>query len=378
MKNRNEDTLTARERWRRTLEGKPVDRIPSMEIGLWPQTVKRWCGEGLPRDVHIGSLLAGNDYFGLDRLEFLDVSVRPIPPFDVETIEETERHRVFRDDRGVIRKRLKTGETGGVAMSMDQFLDFPVKNRDDFRALKKRHNPHSPARYPDFWKDRVEELRRRTYPLFLTKDGSFGLYWHLRLFLGTEGISYAFYDDPRLVEEMLDFWVDFFIESMGRALRDVDIDCFCFSEDLAGKSGPLISPEMFRRLLLPRYRTIVDFLGSHGVDFIFTTSDGDTRPVIPLWMEAGVNAHWPLEVAAGMDVMELRSLFGDELILIGGIDKRVLARDRAAIDEELKRKIPPMLEKGRYIPTIDHTVPPDVPYDNWMYYLELKKRLMEA
>ena len=63
---------------------------------------------------------------------------------------------------------------------------------------------------------------------------------------------------------------------------------------------------------------------------------------------------------------------------VGGIDKLVLPLGKEAIDRELYYKISPLLEQGRYIPTIDHTVPPDVSYANWLYYLELTKRLLEG
>ena len=67
-----------------------------------------------------------------------------------------------------------------------------------------------------------------------------------------------------------------------------------------------------------------------------------------------------------------------ELLLWGGIDKRVLALDRKAIDRELNAKLPPLLSEGGYIPTLDHLAPPDIPYANWLYYLERKKRLLEG
>ena len=60
----------------------------------------------------------------------------------------------------------------------------------------------------------------------------------------------------------------------------------------------------------------------------------------------------------------------------GGIDKRALARGRRAIDEELYRHVPKLLEDGGYIPTVDHAIPPDISYDNWMYYLEVKRKLL--
>ena len=78
-----------------------------------------------------------------------------------------------------------------------------------------------------------------------------------------------------------------------------------------------------------------------------------------------------------MDIVALRRIYGNRLALMGGIDKLVLPRGKQAIEQELYRKIPPLLEQGRYIPAIDHTVQPDVPYENWLYYLELKQRLLE-
>jgi uroporphyrinogen decarboxylase len=89
----------------------------------------------------------------------------------------------------------------------------------------------------------------------------------------------------------------------------------------------------------------------------------------------GVTVHWPLERAAGMDPVEVRRRYGHALGLAGGIDKRELTKDFAAIDAELER-IAPLIEDGGYIPTLDHAVPPDIPYANWLYYLERKAKLL--
>jgi len=95
-------------------------------------------------------------------------------------------------------------------------------------------------------------------------------------------------------------------------------------------------------------------------------------------IEAGVNYHWPLESAAGMDPVKLRAEYGKDLALSGGIDKRELAKDKVAIEAELLSKVVPLLEAGGYIPTVDHTVPPEVPLDNFLYYLELKRKIAEG
>ena len=95
-------------------------------------------------------------------------------------------------------------------------------------------------------------------------------------------------------------------------------------------------------------------------------------------MEGGINVLWPVEPAAGMEPLELRKEYGRDLRLWGGIDKRALARGRDDIEHELLRKVPALLEDGGYIPMLDHDVPPDVPYDNYLYYVEIKRRIAEG
>jgi uroporphyrinogen decarboxylase len=77
-----------------------------------------------------------------------------------------------------------------------------------------------------------------------------------------------------------------------------------------------------------------------------------------------------------MDPRRLRQLFGPELILAGGIDTMEIAKGRKAIAAELEAKIPALLQQGGYIPFLDHAIPPDISYADFMYYLERKLRLM--
>jgi len=125
----------------------------------------------------------------------------------------------------------------------------------------------------------------------------------------------------------------------------------------------------------PRYKCITELARSRGIDIILVDSDGDVSELIPLWLDAGINGVYPMEVAAGMDVAKLRREYGSDLLMTGGIDKRVLARDHRAIDEELDAKIP-LVEQGGYIPHLDHAIPHDVPYENFVYYWKRKKRLL--
>jgi uroporphyrinogen decarboxylase len=126
---------------------------------------------------------------------------------------------------------------------------------------------------------------------------------------------------------------------------------------------------LFEEYMVPRYKIVCDFLRSRGVNLICVDSDGDVRTLIPLWLRAGLNGIWPLEVQAGMDVVELRREYGNRLVMIGGIDKRVLSRNHTAIENEIER-VWPVVEVGGYIPCTDHSIPPDVSWDNYRHYRE--------
>jgi len=108
---------------------------------------------------------------------------------------------------------------------------------------------------------------------------------------------------------------------------------------------------------------------SAGVQRILVDTDGDCLSLIPPFLDAGVDALMPFEVQAGMDVVAIRREY-PSLGIMGGIDKRALARDRASIRAEVERVVPPMLKAGGHIPTLDHTVPPDVSLESFRYYLE--------
>jgi uroporphyrinogen decarboxylase len=372
--------MNNRERFKAIMTFKSVDRYLNSEIGLWEQTIDRWHHEGLPRGAIKNRILLWEDnYFGLDIHQYVDIDVRrPYPFKDVEIISEDQRYYTFIDEFGIKRKALKEGLSRGQRTSIDQFLEYPVKDRDSFYKWRKRFENHCMERYPIDWEDKVVLWRNRDCPLCIPGLGQFGFYGFLRRWMGTEGVSYIFYDDPALVEEMLDFLTEYIIGLLDRALKEVEIDYFMYFEDMAFKNGPLLSPHLVRKLFMPRYKRINENLRKHGVNVIFVDSDGDIRELIPLFIESGINGVVPMEVAAGMDVVDMRQTYGQSLFMMGGIDKRVLAEGKKAIEDEISKKIVPIVSEGGYIPTVDHLVPPDVPLENFLYYLELKRKALEG
>jgi uroporphyrinogen decarboxylase len=357
--------MTERERFHRTMHFDHPDRVPYGEIiGIAEETLQRWRGEGLPVDVH------PDPYFGFDRREDLRIALDPVPSFPVEVISEDADYRVEQGADGVWRRFGRRGE------ATYQFVRFPLRSREDWQAFRKRLNPSSPCRYPMYWEDRKRTLEGRAHPLFIRAGSVYG--W-LRDWMGLEGISMALYDDESWVAGMMEEVTDFIVATLAPAVEQVPgIDYAILWEDMAGKNGPFLSPAHFRRLMVPQYRRITGLLRSHGIDTILVDCDGNHDSLNDLWLEAGVNGVHPLEVAAGEDPVALRKRYGKDLLLIGGIDKRALARGPRAIEEEVMGKAPYLLEQGGWMPSVDHAVPADVSFANYRYYLDLMARLAEG
>jgi uroporphyrinogen decarboxylase len=295
-----------------------------------------------------------------------------LPPFEVDIIEETDRYIVARKENGIVTKALKEGFLDGQRMSMDQYLDFPVKTRDDFERLRERYNADDPARYPT----RLVDCKTRAVPLVC--PGSVGLYMRLREWMGTENLSLAFYDQPDLIHDMLDFIVDYHLRIVDKVVDHIDADLYDFGEDIAYKNGPLVSPRMFAEFFAPRYKRITEHLRRKGITVFMYESDGNLEAILPQLIECGINANIPVEVAAGMDIVRLRKEYGSDMAWVGGIDKRAIAAGKEAIKRELDTKMPYILEAGGCIPTIDGDLAPDIPLEHFQYYLELKSRYLEG
>jgi hypothetical protein len=357
-------SMNALERFRATMHFAPADRRPLWEWHYLEDTVARWHGEGLPAEVWLGEgepspgRVSLSRYFGLDHgqpycpgaLAYVPVNTGMLPPFPVQILEEDDRVQTLIDEEGVTKQILKH-----ITPAMPRFLEFPLKDRSDFARMQRRYDASAAERYlaPVEWQAFLQAAASRDYPIGLTFDGFFG---RLRRWMGLEALLYI-------------------LTTLRRALAQAPIDYVNIWEDMAFKTGPLMSPRLVRKYMLPGYRKIVDLLRSHGIDTIFVDCDGNLDLLIPIWLEAGINGVWPLEVAAGMDPVALRRRYGRDLLLVGGIDKRELSQGREEVQAEVMKKVPCLIEEGGYIPTVDHSVPPDVPLDNYVYFRQLLSEL---
>ena len=362
------------------MEFQPVDRVPNWEEAAWEHTKARWAKEGLDgRQLH-WNWGSGEAALNMDPREHIPYNAGPIPPYEEQVVAEDERTITVRNPKGVVRRSLKEGSIGRARLSMDEFVDWPVHTRQDWREHKKRYDPALPCRYEPNWHVfRVAGWRNRSHPLVFGRHPleTAGFYMMAREWMGTEAVSYAWYDCPAMMHEMMQFWADFLIEAARPVLEKTDVDYIIMGEDLSMKTGPLISPALYKTFIYPHASRVVEFYKSHGVRYVVIDSDGNPEAIIPMWLEMGVDAIWPCERAANMDPLRLRKTFGKSLRLWGGVDKRELAKGLAAIDAHL-RELAPLIEEGGYIPTVDHSVPPNISWPNFQHYMETKMKLLRG
>jgi uroporphyrinogen decarboxylase len=262
---------------------------------------------------------------------------------------------------------------------MDQYLRFPVETIDDFRDLKKRYVSSNSGRYPAQWKElMLPRWKNREHVLCLGRNCSMlGFYWRAREWMGTVNLSYALYDEPALIHEMMEFIADFTIEVSDPILKETDVDFVMINEDMSMKNGPLLSPQQYKTYIYPHMKRLVDYLKQNGVRYVFVDTDGNPDQLLPMLMACGVDGIIPLERAAGADPVAIRKKYGRDLRLWGGVDKRILAEGPAAIDMHLAEMVP-LIEEGGFIPTVDHAVSPDISLENFRYYIKRKLDLLSG
>jgi hypothetical protein len=364
------------ERIYRFLTYQEVDRAPDIEFGYWPQTIRRWSKEGLPlvltddekNQMFLGKL---DEFFRFDSYGHgLPGFMHMNPAFIEETLGRSGDVTTLRGRDGIVAERYMSDVEES---SIPHFVEFPVKTPEDWRAMKRRYRLDDSTR---LFRDRdIESARAAMSEGKMIQVFFVGFYGQLRNWMGMENLSYAFYDHPAMIHDMVDHWSRLCVSGIERLPEDIPIDYVSWWEDMAGKNGPLVSPTVFREFLQPGYRRVMDAARKRGCVLAHVDCDGNPHDIVANWLEEGVNVMFPLEAQAGVDPIAWRKEFGRELRFRGGLNKYALVEGGRAIDAEFER-IRPLFEEGGFIPHLDHLVPPDVPYDHYCDYLDKKRRFI--
>lgn len=354
-----------KERFRRTMFFQEVDVRPNFEFGYWDTTLRRWHKQGLPEEITDEA--AAYNYFGIEKWAIAPAGVGVRGIFKPEVLEETDEYIIKRDNLGVVQKVFKSGET-----TIPHYIDFPVKDRATWEPWKEGLNPDEPGRWGN--DELIERLSNVDVPIGISGGSLVGV---PRNIIGFERIAVMPYEDPELFQEIVDTFGRCIVTVLDKVLPKIQVD-FCMGwEDICFNQGPVVSPEVFDAVAGPWYRRIADVLMSHGCCIYTTDTDGNINPITDTFLNNGLNTMFPVEVKGGSDPVALRERYGKRIRLWGGVDKMALMGTREAIDAELER-LKPYVEQGGFIAGVDHRVPEDVPYENYIYYLDRKRELFKV
>lgn len=344
-----------------------IDHLPRIELGIWNETKKRWLEEGWNGDESIFKYDKSNGFVNppLD----LGCCDAPIyPPFSEELLKTTDKYEFI---------QLRTGEVRMYPIGQRYGFNFifvraPVRTKDDwYKIIKPRLNPELPERWTEYERSIMTIKRKVDIGEALQSVNIIGGYMYLRSLCGPQKLLYMFYDFPELLHDMMNTWLHFNIYSLLRIQDSIPIFRLLMIEDIAYKTGPLISPRLVEEFLLPYYTKLIQTLKSRQKEIMHVELDCDGNPeiLLPLYIKSGFTAWMPCEVIAGCDPVVFAQKF-PELVITGGIDKFIFSRDIDSIRRELDRIIPFMKKRGGYIPACDGDVPDNVPLRNYLFYRE--------
>ena len=377
--------MNDRERTQAILHYREYDRLPLVHFGFWQETLEKWAAEGHltareaetwkdgnPTDVLITRKLG----FDFNWANCFAPTTRLLPPIERRVLEEHPdgSRQVLTCNGAVV---IEKDGASGIPPEVDHILKGR-KEWDEFFLPRLQFSEeritgesvNTGEKWLPFDEGGLDYLRcgewERPYGLYC---GS--LFGVVRDWLGLVQLSYLQVDDPQLFDEIIDTVGDLCYRCAEATLKTgARFDFAHFWEDICFRSGPLVNPRVFRDKVGPHYRRITELLRRYGITIVSLDCDGKIDRLVPIWLENGVNTMFPIEVGVwNASIEPWREKYGRELRGVGGMDKRVFARDYAAIDAEVER-LKPLVELGGYIPCPDHRISPDARWENVQYYCD--------
>ena len=359
--------MSDRERFNRQMHYQSVDRCFNMEFGYWDENFTQW-------DIFVNNNIKSNHeadiFFAFDKISVTGGHVFIYPPLEEKVVEVREKSRIVMNGEGL----LAEVPLEGAGSSIPHYLESSVKTPEDWKKMKEEHfSVKHPGRVIDIaeLKKKFPSDEERGFPLGINCGSMIG---RIRNMLTFEGLAYALYDYPEMVEDMVETCCQLVEFSLDQLLPAFKFDYASGWEDICFNYGPITGIDFFRDIVTPRYKRIDKKLKAHGIDIWYTDCDGDVRPILPFLLEGGINCLFPFEVNSCAHPGELLDQYHGQLRIMGGVDKIELGKGKEAIKKYLESLVK-YVEKGGYIPFCDHRCPPNVKVEDYLYYLDLKEKM---
>jgi uroporphyrinogen decarboxylase len=293
--------------------------------------------------------------------------LRPRPSYAAAGagIMDSERYLHYHDEWGI---GWRMPRDGGLYFDM---YDSPLRNLSTLDEVARYPwpDPAAPERFVGLAGEAkaIHEQEGRAVALTAMSAGLFETAAYL---MGFESFYVALLREPQVVGALLDKILESKLVYWDRVLRECGeyVDVVCEDDDLAGQSGPLISPGMYRRMIKPRHRELFSLIKKRCSAPIWFHCCGAVRELLPDLIDVGVEVLNPIQVSAtGMDTSELKKEYGKDLAFWGGgVDtQRVLAMGtQEQVRQEVRRRITDLMPGGGWIFATVHNIQADVPPEN--------------
>lgn len=318
-----------------------------------PDLVPRWCGASAEFWAKARKKLHLDDE-GL-RLRFGDDFRRVVAPYDLPEVP-LSAGAVSRTIFGIERAGLGYGQP----------LSHPLADA----------TPADVARYP--WPDpacvnvsRIKAEAGAYAGQYAILGGDWSPFWHDAIDLfGMENLYMKMYDEPDVVDAVLDRLVDFYAETSRRIFDEAAsvIDIFFIGNDFGSQTGPLMSPDQFERFMLPHLRRLINLGHDYGL-LVQLHCCGGIEPLITKMIEAGLDGLHAVQPSChGMDLRALKANYGGRILFNGAIDSHHVLIDGpspAVVREKTLEVLRIMAPGGGYVAGASHdTILEETPVGN--------------
>ncbi len=339
--------LTSRERVKRAIDRKQPDQVPIMDT-VWDATENLWRKHGLPHGI------SAHDYLDFDMAWFApDVSLQ-LPD---KIIDQDDVYITYQDCNGCVKKDHKDFTT------TPMIIRTIVQKPDDWYTIKERLKPDE-SRVN--WKQQLQEFHyhhdKDRYTVFCAATG----YDWTQHIIDSEQLLMYIAAEPDLVKDVYQTHADMIL-TMFDMMRDrgFSFDGALLFVDMGYRRGLLFSPQHYLEQFHPVLAKMCEHFHSCGAQTILH-SCGRVKDLIPHFIDAGVDCLNPLEVKAGMDIIELEQVYGDRISFFGGIDTRMLEHgDIDTVRDTVTQVISTAAKGGGYIFGSDHSVSTGILFDTY-------------